>query len=375
MRRAEPLEGLVSEVGVTKFRRRAAALVFSVSAVVFGLPALASDYDSQYPTELEGVVALSSSNAWAVGFASFGQQALIYHWNGRAWSKVASPTTGQLNAVAGSSSSNVWAVGGYTAPHTHSTQTLVLHWNGSQWSRVSSPSPSSLFNPLLGVAALSASNAWAVGYYVNPANASQHYALALHWNGTKWARVAVPGHELYGVAATSSTNVWAAGLHTIQRWNGSKWVTQYSNAGERIFGISALSPTNAWAVGDLATANDGKATVVLHWNGTRWTRVASPNPTHYNTLTSVRTVSSANIWAVGCHGANVACSANDTLILHWNGTKWTKVASPHPGAAGDRLGSVSAHTGGDLWAVGGAATSNQTAILILHWNGTRWTSD
>jgi hypothetical protein len=40
--------------------------------------------------------------------------------------------------------------------------TLVLHWDGRTWARVPSPSPGT-GSDLLGVAASSAGNAWAVG--------------------------------------------------------------------------------------------------------------------------------------------------------------------------------------------------------------------
>jgi hypothetical protein len=62
------------------------------------------------------VSATSAGNAWAVGLyvSSSGQKTLMLHWNGRAWSKVASPAPGQvseLNGVAVTGSSGVWAVG------------------------------------------------------------------------------------------------------------------------------------------------------------------------------------------------------------------------------------------------------------------------
>jgi hypothetical protein len=42
----------------------------------------------------------------------------------------------------------------------------------------------------------------------------------------------------------------------------------------------------------------------------------------------------------------------DTLILHWNGTAWSKVPSPSPGPKGNFLTSVSAVSPTDAWAVG-----------------------
>ena len=78
--------------------------------------------------------------------------------------------TGQLFGVAATSASNAWAVG------TGSGKTLIVRWNGASWTQVASPSPGS-GGSFAGVAATSASNAWAVGYF-KPSGPEQ--ALALH---------------------------------------------------------------------------------------------------------------------------------------------------------------------------------------------------
>jgi hypothetical protein len=58
-----------------------------------------------------------------------------------------------------------------------------------------SVNPSSTQNYLYGVSAVSASDAWAVGYYVDNGTNTDH-TLILHWNGTAWSRVKAPqpGH-------------------------------------------------------------------------------------------------------------------------------------------------------------------------------------
>ena len=72
-------------------------------------------------------------------------------------------------------------------------------------------------NNLLGVAATSATNAWAVGNY---SDGSVDLTLVLHWNGTAWKVQPTPNvgtmdNDLYGVAATSSGNAWAVGLTVV----------------------------------------------------------------------------------------------------------------------------------------------------------------
>jgi hypothetical protein len=56
--------------------------------------------------------------------------------------------------------------------------------------------------------------------------------------------------------------------------------------------------------------------VIVRWNRTRWTRVASPNPGGGVFLNGVAAISAHNAWAVG------SVVDNTTLILHWNGTTW-----------------------------------------------------
>src|SRR5207247_6321781 len=75
---------------------------------------------------LNDVVAISATDAWAVGVGTLGE-ALTYHWDGAVWTSVANPSGGQLFGVTSSASTDVWAVGVSGYPY----QGLALHWNGS----------------------------------------------------------------------------------------------------------------------------------------------------------------------------------------------------------------------------------------------------
>ena len=65
-----------------------------------------------------------------------------------------------------------------------SLKTLIEHRTGTGWAKVTSPNPSTRGDQLLGVAALTSIDAWAVGYY---ATGSGHRTLIEHWNGTAWS--------------------------------------------------------------------------------------------------------------------------------------------------------------------------------------------
>src|SRR5215472_926097 len=140
---------------------------------------------------LFGVAALSPANAWAVGAYTPGKgtKTLVLHWNGKAWTQVPSPSPGtppvrdSLEGVTAVSSSDAWAVG------ARGSKTLVLHWNGKTWAQVPSPSPRGIgigpFTFLDGVSALSATDAWAVGC---ACTSDTDITLVLHWNGKTWTR-------------------------------------------------------------------------------------------------------------------------------------------------------------------------------------------
>jgi len=273
--------------------------------------------------------------------------------------------------VASVSANDVWAVGQTLAPGT-----LAEHWGGTAWSVVPTPNPVPGSDRLSAVAAVSTSDVWAVGMvsFSSP-------PVILHWNGKRWASVAHPKQTgfLSGVAAASADDVWAAGesqvpgvgLQTlIEHFNGRKWsVVPSPNIGpmDQLRAVTAVSANDVWAVGFAApTSFANPQTLILHWDGTSWTIVPSPNPAgaQDNELSGATAVSAHDVWAVGETG-----NGAQTLIEHWNGTSWAAVSSPSTG----RLAGVAAISASDIWAVGSVTGINGiTTTVIEQWNGTSW---
>jgi hypothetical protein len=158
-----------------------------------------------------------------------------------------------------------------------------LHWNGRAWSVVASPNSVS-GTRLNTVTAFSADSAWAAGY-----GDGGEDTVLLHWDGKSWSKVPVedPGSvDIWSVTAASATSVWATGAQLgaaniatplIMRWDGKSWTRLAISAPQRtsLGAMIALSGKNAWAVGThtgwpplLSGAND-KA-LILHWNGKAW---------------------------------------------------------------------------------------------------------
>ena len=200
--------------------------------------------------------------AASCGRGSEVDHALILHWNGTVWVKSASPNpnnNSKLNGIAALSASNVWAVGSYCAagcstasPVSHA---LILHWNGATWKPLVSPNPSgSLVTTLNGVSAESHAGAWAVGTYCSvkcylaTSTPQRLETLALRWDGSKWRQVPSPDP-------------------------GGRY-------GSSLYGVSDLSTGSAWAVGNYATKKSYENfspgnSLVLHWNGTAWATTQS----------------------------------------------------------------------------------------------------
>jgi len=108
-------------------------------------------------------------------------------------------------------------------------------------------------------------------------------------------------------------------------------------------------------------------TLVERWNGSSWSKVASPSPSGGDALFDVDAAGTQNAWAVGVHGKN---QSSHPLIEHWNGSKWLVQTGPstHGGSA---LNGVAAISGTNAWAVGRDGLGHG---LVWHWDGEHWTN-
>ncbi len=95
-------------------------------------------------------------------------------------------------------------------------------------------------------------------------------------------------NELDGVAAASASNAWAVGLarHAqatccapfralIEHWNGNAWSIKPAAAlpagdDTRLHAVTVVSPADIWAVGGVATPGGAEHSLIEHWNGTSW---------------------------------------------------------------------------------------------------------
>lgn len=328
---------------------------------------VASPPDIGFSNNLRDVEVLSNSSAWAVGtYNTSGPvtQATIYRWNGSSWSLVPSPQGywSELNGVSALSPNDIWAVGSWSNSSTFDT--LVEHWNGSTWSVVPSPNvPGASHNYLQDVAAIAPNDVWAVGNAW--ATNSARISLTLHWDGVRWSIVpsptAIVDTSLYSVSASGPNDVWAVGsvgqkdFTLAMHWDGSEWSVVQSNNpdyGTYLREVVALAPDNAWAVGTYHTrAVDWP--LIAHWDGVSWTQWPGVEYAE-GQLEGIAAAAPNDIWAVGLVGEQ----NSTTLTLHWDGSTWQRVSSPNVGSAANRPMAVDALPGGDAWAVGAYTNDN-----------------
>lgn len=171
---------------------------------------------------LQGVHALSATDAWVVGSDQRTPQTLLpiaMHWDGHAWSTtpmaVDSPVVAP-KAVTGTSPDDVWAVG--LSDDGDMTEPLIEHWDGHAWKNMPTTdagSVASILTNLEDVTAISPNDVWAAGRYN-----TWDYLLE-HWDGRSWTIVPPPAatrpNALWGISASAKDDVWAVGAQVV--WN------------------------------------------------------------------------------------------------------------------------------------------------------------
>jgi hypothetical protein len=285
----------------------------------------------------------------------------VLHWNGAKWSHIATPTPGgiladdvnQLEDVTCVSPTDCWAVGYFGSQSGRVTANQALHWNGKKWLLVTTPDPAGTamgdVNMLASIRCTSAKACLAGGDYGTSSGVSNE---VLRWNGKKWSPQTTPNP---GGTAAGDAN--------------------------ELFGLACSSPASCWAAGaDGKVEFDPSVNEMLRWNGKKWFTTKVPDPATgtgaVNILESDTCLSARDCWAVGLHGHETSTIVIRNDTLHWNGTKWSHVSSPDPGGTTTHginiLSGVRCTSPASCWAVGTREKSGNLIDQILHWNGRKW---
>jgi hypothetical protein len=294
---------------------------------------------------VRGLAAVTSEDVWAAGYFANSEsgpaQTLLLHWDGKGWNVIPSPNPGYLFAIAAVSAKDVWAVGYF--PSGGGASQLDL----GQSDQAKSPPPGSfsdgcgLFGPnshaydIRKCKSFSKTNLSSKALV--PQEGQSGGTSVLHWNGMNWAVVPIPdvgASFLTGIAAASAHDVWAVGYYAtaspvrplILHWNGRRWrIARTPRLGVRsdnlLLGVAVAGKNSVWAVGDSPSYPTDRI-LGLHWDGTAWKILRSPKTGgDFEALQAVAAIPAKQAWGVGYYGRNENCdpatgclSLSQTLI-------------------------------------------------------------
>ena len=275
----------------------------------------------------------------------------------------------QLAGVAAASASAAWAVGADAVTPAGTGTPLILHWNGTSWSAVAL---SGVSGPggLTSVAAASPRDAWAVG-------TDSAGAIVLHWNGRKWYTVSFPDQAtatLSSVAVGPHGTAWMVGGYPdssgrpqllVEEWNGKAW--HVVNTG---LSGGALVAVRVSASGDVFVAGTSSPTstnnLVADEHDGIWTSLpAAP----LDSVANVLGVSGSDVWVAGLF-LSTTPGSTPAKICNWNGSTWSTVSIP---SAGQAL-SISPDDSGQPQWVGVTTNIDPASTLYSHYDGTSWSN-
>src|SRR5215470_8395249 len=171
-----------------------------------------------------------------------------------------------------------------------------------------------------------------------------------------------------GLFTNTSFTTSAFALH----YNGSSWTVtvlpQPAVTGPSspiLHGVTAVASNNVWAVGENEEVPGlGITTLIEHWNGTAWSIVPSPTPGAYPALNAVAARSASDVYAVGFNMPSVNGGVQQGMILRWNGSAWSADTDPTAGTFSPLYGAATLPGGTSEWAAGINAADH--ALVLSH---------
>lgn len=183
---------------------------------------------------------------------------LIEHWDGLLWRVVPGPEISRYATVTAISRTNSWAAGGQRTRWADDVF-RPAHWDGRGLKLIKDASGTWQVSAL-GSSASGPRNVWIVGSVWG----EPWTPFAERFDGKHFRRIPVPfrhwkanynrnkDSDLLGVAAISPRNVWAVGTFGIEHYDGRSW--QLISHDSSYSAIDALSPADIWAVGGTKAA-------------------------------------------------------------------------------------------------------------------------
>ncbi len=294
---------------------------------------------------LMGVGGTSDKDVWAVG-ADTGAGPLVLHFDGSAWSRVATPgITGHL-----------WWVHAFSPTHVFisGASSTVLEWKDGTFTRHDTPGLAR--QTVFGVWGSSPTDVYAVG-----SNTSGRSGFIWHYDGISWTSVHLPADlprrngeipglfKVWGAPSGEVYFVGADGLVLRRSTDGALTKLETGNT-QTLF-------TVAGAGKDVFVVGGGQGAALLEKSGDAFSAVAADGlPSLLQGVASNGTVT-------------VASGEGGNLFERKNG-KWTRVMTS-TSAEIESLHAVWVDPSGGVWTVGGNVVSDLKKGVVLHGSPTK----
>ena len=242
-------------------------------------------WSCQDPAGTEGICLVSYSiPVNALAFTNNGEgwiggdDGILFHLVNQEWTKIDSPSSHPIYDLSFSSPTDGWAVG---------AGAQVLRWDGKSWAEIlpyhgPGEGPGGSTQMLYGVDAISAKDAWMVGYIKGIDGKTSPYAI--HWDGSDLVEEsAFPECNcgLNAVLNLGENNVLAAGGSdlggVVLHWDGSAWSSTFIQGTDNLYALYQTSDGTVWTAG-IEVARDQSDTrgTLYKLDGTSWQRYALP---------------------------------------------------------------------------------------------------
>jgi hypothetical protein len=322
-----------------------AAVILAVSGAAQAVGTPGWRFAPVYPQSnwIGSVSASSAANAWAVGQESSPCDMCLFtaHWNGKKWQTLDVPPglLHQINrvvgnaAVAATAGGRAWVFAWGAYPELGTTLLSAVEWTGKSWSPVHNfpGSPS-----LTAAAASGPGDVWGFGTTGNRGQTP----WAVHYNGKSWSQVAIPVSP-YQASGSAAAGDWVTGavaahpgLVAVLHWDKGAWrdvalpKIAVSKGGQMFPGfIAAATPASVWATVGIGPSDGGAAvtTVLLHWNGSAWSRVPLPKAVNVYGLASD---GHGGFWVASYTVNKPGVYLAGLVMYHYSGDRWNRVAVP-----------------------------------------------
>jgi hypothetical protein len=232
---------------------------------------------------------------------------------------------------------------------------------------------------MTGIAAFSGTDIWASGGPSSGSFVNANQNLLVHWNGVSWHAVSIPGSSgyLFGdIAGSAGNDLWVfaankAGRNEAFRYDGAHWhaiAVPASSLGLPV----VLSSKNVWLNNGPACQIPSGNTAwkctsyVYHFDGTKWRKISIPG----EFISQITASPSGAVLAVGNAPHNRTTGAGPVSAFRWNGHRWYALSMPHPQSS--YMPQIAVDSVDDIWidSVNPAVDND----ALLHWDGHRWTT-